>query len=119
MFRVKVNTQKVIAEIEAKTDMQRKKILYTTFKAGKMTQNIAKQKAPVDTGALRQMISLDVNKSKNSISVKINTPVKSKNGAPYGVFQEFGTSKMAGTPHIRPAFYIASNWWNGELQRIL
>ena len=113
MFKVKVNTQKVIAEIEAKTDMQRKKILYTTFKAGKMTQNIAKQKA------LRQMISLDVNKSKNSISVKINTPVKSKNGAPYGVFQEFGTSKMAGTPHIRPAFYIASNWWDSELRRIL
>ena len=119
MIKVKVETNKVIAEINTKSKRLVRKAHNATYKAGQMTQRMAKQKAPVDTSALREMISLESNKSASQISVKVDSPVKTKRGDPYGVYQEFGTRYQPGTPHIRPAFYVASNWWKGELKRIL
>jgi HK97 gp10 family phage protein len=53
----------------------------------------AKAGAPVDTGALKNSISSDI----NGLSAEIGPTIS------YGVFQEYGTSRMAPQPFMGPA----------------
>lgn len=73
-------TQKVDAEIQY---------------AGIACQRYAKQLCPVDTGRLRSSIQY-VNTGQGSCMVDTNTF--------YAIFLEFGTSKMAARPFLRPAY---------------
>ena len=54
----------------------------------------AKQRAPVDTGALR-----------NSIAARMIGPLTAEIvcGVEYGIYQEYGTRFQAGTPFLTPA----------------
>jgi len=54
----------------------------------------AKINAPVDTGNLRNSISADI----NGMSAEIGPT------ADYGIYLEYGTSKMAPQPFLGPAF---------------
>lgn len=54
----------------------------------------AKDKAPVDTGALKNSIHVE-KKSDNEYWVA--------DGVEYGIFQELGTSKMSAQPFLVPA----------------
>lgn len=65
--------------------------------SGERLQSLAKGFAPVDTGFLRDNISLTLD------SGGFKAVISSQ--APYAVFQEFGTRHMPGTAHIGPAFY--------------
>ena len=60
----------------------------------------AKALAPVDTGALRASISTTITGDGRSgrMSAEIGPTVE------YGVYQEYGTSVMAGQPYMGPAF---------------
>lgn len=62
-------------------------------------QQTAKVLAPVDTGALRSSITVDFvgDGRGGSMEAEIGPTVD------YGVFQEFGTSKMAPQPYLGPA----------------
>jgi hypothetical protein len=51
--------------------------------------------APVDTGWLRDSYKKE---SVNQLHILIGTMVN------YSLFQEFGSSRQAGTPHVIPAF---------------
>lgn len=60
----------------------------------------AKRRAPVDTGLLRKSIRSKFKKRRSeSVTVEIGPSEK----AYYGYFVEFGTSKMAARPFLRPA----------------
>jgi len=59
----------------------------------------AKRLAPVDTGRLRASIHTSPMEPAPEISVS--------DGVDYGVYQEFGTSKMKPHPFLRPAKDIA------------
>jgi len=59
----------------------------------------AKRLAPVDTGRLRASIHTTPMKPAREIAVS--------DGTNYGVFQEFGTSKMKAHPFLRPGKDIA------------
>jgi len=60
----------------------------------------AKRRAPVDTGTLRKSIRSKFGKrSSDSVTVEIGPSSK----AYYGYFVEFGTSRMAAQPFLRPA----------------
>lgn len=59
---------------------------------------VAKQKAPVDTGRLRDSIYGRVKKNGNDVVILIGSDVH------YAVYVEMGTSKMRAQPYIRPAF---------------
>jgi HK97 gp10 family phage protein len=60
----------------------------------------AKRRAPVDTGTLRDSIrSKFVKRRSDSVTVEIGPGPKGY----YGYFLEFGTSKMAARPFLRPA----------------
>ncbi len=60
-----------------------------------LIQNDAKNKAPYLTGTLRR--SIHTEKVSNT-EVKVGTNVE------YASYQEYGTSKMAARPYLRPAF---------------
>ena len=63
-------------------------------KAGADVERIAKQRAPVDTGHLR-----------NSIGTTTHSPTSVEVGptASYGIYLELGTYKMAAQPYMGPA----------------
>lgn len=58
----------------------------------------AKSKAPVDTGNLKNSIGYNFGMSGGEIYAEIGPT------AEYGIYQEFGTSKMAPQPFLTPAF---------------
>ncbi len=79
-----------IPNIKDGLDRSYYEILRTT--AGQI-EKTAKEKAPVDTGQLRQSIQNDAD-SKKAV---VGTDVK------HGVYQEFGTVKMKPRKYLRPA----------------
>lgn len=58
----------------------------------------AKATAPVDTGNLKNSIGHTVTSGADEVSAEIGPT------ASYGVFVEFGTSRMAPQPYLGPAF---------------
>jgi len=61
----------------------------------------AKKRAPVDTGALRNSIMTN-KKGKGWYWVQ--------DGVEYGIYQEFGTRKMAAQPFMVPAVEAVRRW---------
>lgn len=74
----------------------------------------AKRLAPVSphgsngrpSGYLRSAIGYQVGVDDEGLYADISSPALSTDGAPYGLFQEVGTSKMAAQPHLRPALDV-------------
>jgi len=58
----------------------------------------AKQLAPVRTGFLRDNITGRITRRRSFVEGRI------RSGAPYSIFQEFGTSRHGAQPFMRPAF---------------
>lgn len=85
-------------------------------KAERVTQE-AKRLAPVSphgsngrpSGYLRSQIGYQVGHDAQGLYADISSPATSTDGAPYGLFQEVGTSKMAAQPHLRPALDVIAN----------
>jgi len=75
--------------------------LETAAKAGaRVIRDTAKDNVPVRTGTLRDSITIEtVEKDENEVVVRIGPQKK----AFYGLFLEYGTSKMAARPWLRPA----------------
>jgi HK97 gp10 family phage protein len=63
--------------------------------AGAAVANRARQLAPVDTGKLRDSIHYHFNANTLTLTVYADVP--------YAAFVEFGTSRMAAQPYLRPA----------------
>ena len=57
----------------------------------------AAQLAPVDTGALRNSITAESHMENDLLFIV-------QDGVEYGIYQEFGTSRMAAQPFLIPAF---------------
>ena len=118
-FSLKLNGGPELAFALSKLgDNVRKKITRRAVTAGaqvvkKRAKEIAKSKGIQDTGALIRNIAGKVEKQTSPDYVQINIGVrhgKPKKNAKrqddpfYWFFHEFGTSKMAARPFIRPAF---------------
>ncbi len=74
--------------------------------AAKMILKVAKQKVPVDTGALKKDLKVRAMKRKKGrYGVLIGTAAGWGKGKTfYGAYLEFGTSKRPAKPFLRPAF---------------
>ncbi|MDS1371032.1 HK97-gp10 family putative phage morphogenesis protein [Aliarcobacter butzleri] len=82
-------------------------ILVGAVRAGaKPLVNAAKANVPVDTANLKRSIGINRKKTKDKSQVWFTvSPRKGgKNDGFYGHMVEFGTSKMAAQPFMRPAF---------------
>ena len=66
------------------------------LKYGLAVTGSAAKNAPVDTGALRSSITAE-SKMTDDMTFTVS------DGVEYGVYQEFGTSKMAAQPFMTPA----------------
>ena len=62
--------------------------------------------APVDTGRLRDSYE---KKQDTPLSVLIGSSVN------YAIFQEYGTSRQSGTPHLIPAFALGEQFLRNKL----
>lgn len=89
-----------------------KKIAMTALRSGgKIIRDRARMLCPVLTGTLQKSIKVRVprRKKRNEATILIgidSVPMGGRMGgkAFYGAFVEFGTSKMAANPYMRPAF---------------
>jgi hypothetical protein len=78
---------------------------------GQRVTQAAKRFAPVSprgsggrrSGFLRSSVRLIPGRDGRGPYVDITSPATTARGAPYGLFQEIGTRKMAAQPHLRPA----------------
>lgn len=68
-------------------------------RGGEIVCGSAKAKCPVDTGHLRASIESKA----EGLSATVGTNVE------YGIYQEFGTYKMAAQPYLRPALTESSD----------
>lgn len=81
--------------------------LVASLRAGALLiQTSAAVKAPVDTGTLRRSIHTNVEHISDGAVARIGVPNHSDKGEDmgYAIYQEFGTSRMAAHPYLRPAF---------------
>lgn len=69
----------------------------------------AKDKAPVDTGALQADIRYEVAPEESAVYIGNTKEI------PYAVYQELGTSKMQAHPYLKPACMESK----GAIQRIV
>lgn len=76
-------------------------------------QTAAVQKAPVLTGTLRRSIHTETAETSDGAVARIGTNVE------YAIHQEFGTSRMSGTPYLRPAFDEQKGEALKEIERAL
>ncbi len=67
------------------------------LKAVLIIERDAKKMVAVDTGRLRSSITHEIIRYKRDVIGKVGTNVL------YGIFQEFGTSRMSASPFLRPA----------------
>lgn len=76
-------------------------------KNGAQMHKAAISNAPVDTGALKQSITLEV--SDMTATVQENKH--------YGIYVELGTRKMAAQPYIKPAFNSVKDTFVSDLRK--
>jgi HK97 gp10 family phage protein len=77
---------------------------------GLMVQNEARLRCRVDTGRLRSSIQHTPGRDARGPYVDVGTNVE------YATFVEYGTSRMAPQPYMRPALLAAAGAW-AELAR--
>ncbi len=85
---ISFNSQAFLDEISNRIDE-------SAHKVGKEVVQIAERYAPKETGYLATSISYAYDQHSHAISFIV--------GAPYGIFQEYGTRNMAAHPYLRPA----------------
>lgn len=96
-FRVYIaadNREEVMAEVMAKAGAAMEAV-------GQTAESMAAKVAPYKTGALKQSITHAVTSTDTTVSAHVGTNLKApKTGAPYPLYQEVGTSRIAGKHYL-------------------
>ena len=88
-------TKETLAQIDLRNKKVRKAVQEQVGKSALNIQREAKKRCPVDTGALRNSITVDFY---GEMSAQIGPHM------PYAPYVEFGTRKMPAKPYLFPAF---------------
>lgn len=88
-------------DLQAFAEIQYASVRYARAVAREVGRD-AKRYCPVDTGALRASIYAEVDGNVTRIWVGTNPR---GDGVDYALFVEFGTSRMAAQPYMRPALF--------------
>jgi len=96
-----IGKKELLAKLKAiDTELATKTLEQAAEAGAEVIEKAASQKAPRRTGRLASSITHEVKeKSRTGVEVAIGPDTK----AFYGLFQEFGTSKMPAHPFLRPA----------------
>lgn len=87
-----------------------KQVSQVVRKAMQDVQANAQHFAPVDTGFLRANITArQINQYAGTVT----------SGANYAIFQEYGTSRQPGTPHMRPAADKVEPEFQAALEQVI
>lgn len=78
-------------------------------KACLLVEGDSKRMVAVDTGRLRASITHEVEKKGDEVTGRVGTNIE------YGIYQEYGTSKMSASPFLRPS--LEKN--KGNIKRLL
>lgn len=100
--QVKWDSSKLRKQVETKVDVGMQK-------ACTVVRNDAARICPVDTGRLRSSLAYEIETKGKEIIGRIGTNVE------YSIFVEYGTSRMAAQPYLRPA--LEKN--KGRIRRLL
>ena len=84
-----------------------------TRKAAQDTVRLARQRAPVDTGALRSSITMRTSRDADGVEARVGPTVR------YARWVEEGTSRMGPQPYMRPAFDANRTRYVTALQQII
>lgn len=90
---VSINDLGVAAMLNSEVEKIKKGLQKGLAAGGKLVEGAAKAKAPFDTGHLRESITSQADGSHCDIGTNVE----------YGIYQEFGTYKMAAHPFLVPA----------------
>lgn len=91
----------------------RKNIAGAVNNAAESCVSLAKQLAPVDTGAMRDGIGQIETASADNLRAVVESPLD------YSAFVEYGTVNMDAQPFFTPSFESARRQLNNELLRTL
>jgi HK97 gp10 family phage protein len=94
-IRVQVDASAAIAMLRAGAANMPNAIANSLERAGQNMVNYAQGIVPVRTGYLRSTITYEADEEELTLTAT----------ASYAGFVEFGTSRMAADPYLRPAFY--------------
>jgi HK97 gp10 family phage protein len=110
-IEVKVEgTERIVALLDVLSVELKREIDRTVEREAIRVEGYAKEYSPIDTGRLRMSIHFS----------KISEyKYKVEDGVKYGVYQEFGTSRMPAHPFMIPAIYHSLPEYEAELQSIL
>lgn len=100
--------EELIKKLNDLPDKLEKKVIRAAVRQGaNIIKDKAKRYVPVDKGDLRDSIKVSGARAQKGVIAFRIRPTKNKQKGKsvfYGYFQEFGTSKMAAHPFMRPAY---------------
>lgn len=107
---IKLCCEKIRSEIQddmAHTPRDTSKVYYTNNKTVGHNPSLPGNPPAPDTGNLRNSIRYEVHNEENEVYGIVGTTQKDP---PYGEYLEYGTSKMAPRPWLRPAMIKNEDW---------
>lgn len=99
--------REVLANLDLANQNIRAAVGAAVQREGIRVQGLAREFAPVDTGALRASIQYAPTGEMEAVV---------QDGVAYGVFQEFGTSRAPAQPFMRPAVEVSIPEYLAELK---
>lgn len=107
--RLTVTNNKLPSMEKAIRDATRQAVRETTEEAAEIARNLA----PVDTGALKDSITTEMQGNQYASTGIIHV------GVPYGIYQEMGTRYMAAQPFLAPAIDAVSQGFQEKVGRLV
>lgn len=115
-----VNTDDIVAQIEAIEQRFKDAIRPAAFAGAEVYYNEVMLRVPRRTGLLAGSIYMVHSEDNSTPGARETYHVSwNKKKAPHGHLLEFGTSRMAAKPFLRPAYEAAKGRAEAEMKRVL
>lgn len=104
-----IGFEKLDAKLTKNMDLS--KVKATVKKNGAQLQKTAQKNTPIDTGNLRQKITLEITDGGKTAEVEST--------AEYGAYVELGTRFMKAQPYLKPAFEEQKEKFKADMKELV